>query len=378
MKTLICPDSYKESLTSIQVAQAIAKGFSKQWPEEEQILIPLADGGEGTVMALVQATKGEIHYQWVSDPLNNPVDAYFGILGNGSTAVVEVAQASGLALLSAEKRNPMLTTSYGTGELIVEALDKGCKKLVLALGGSATNDGGMGLLTALGINFYDQDGQILSGNGRDLARVARIDASGLDGRLKDVEVQVACDVSNPLCGKNGAAHVYGAQKGATEEMIVQLDSGLENYARVIAEQIGKKVRDMPGAGAAGGIGAGALAFLNAKLVSGVDLLIETTGIEEIVPQVDLIVTGEGRTDEQTANGKAPMGISKLAKKYGKPVICISGSVDLNSEKLLTEGFDAMFSVLNEPMDIDAAMANSYSLVENTANQVARLLDIARS
>ncbi|MGF7184517.1 glycerate kinase [Desulfitispora alkaliphila] len=372
MKVLISPDSYKGSLSALEAAKAMASGFKRCNESKETILVPMADGGEGTTLALVEATGGTMHSVSVTGPLGEPIVAQWGKLGDGTTGVVEVAQASGLTLVPADKRNPLVTTSYGTGELIKAALDQGCTKLILGIGGSATNDGAMGLVAALGVKFLDGRGNELTGCGGQLHKIARIDTSGLDSRLEKVEVNVACDVTNPLCGEEGAASIYGPQKGATPEMVRELDQGLFHFAQLLKEQLQKEVAEVPGAGAAGGIGAGLLAFLDAQLTPGVDLIIDATGMEQLAEQVDLVITGEGKTDGQTARGKAPAGVAKLAKKYGKPVICISGSADLNCEELHQIGVDAIFSTVNQPMELKVAMDQGAQLVENTAYQVARL------
>lgn len=371
-KVVIAPDSFKGSLSALDVAKAMAKGIQKRWADAEIHLVPMADGGEGTTLALVQATGGALEYSIVSDPLGQPVKAHFGVLGDGKTAVVEVAQASGLPLVPMEKRNPLHTSSYGTGQLIKKALDHGCNELILGIGGSATNDGAMGLLTALGVIFLDNHGQPLVGCGGNLHKIHQIDVSELDQRLKEIEIKVACDVTNPLCGVNGASAVYGPQKGATPDMIEELDRGLAHYAQKIEELLGVQVAELPGAGAAGGIGAGLMAFLGAQLIPGVQLIIEVTQMEQLLPEADLIITGEGQTDGQTVYGKAPVGVAQIAKKYQKPVICISGSLGEKNEAVLAAGIDAMFSICSGPISLETAMKQASELITATTFQVANL------
>jgi glycerate kinase len=372
MKILIAPDSYKGSLTALEVGEAMKQGLAGRWPDAEIFLVPMADGGEGTTLALAQATRGSLVYRWVTDPLGQPVEAYFGVLGSSKTAVVEVAQASGLPLVPEDKRNPLVTTSFGTGELVKEALDYGCDSLIMGIGGSATNDGGMGLLSALGVKFLDQEGRPLTGWGTNLDKIHIIDTAGLDRRLAGMTVKVACDVTNPLCGPKGASAVYGPQKGATPAMVEELDRGLAHFALKIKEFLGVDVGSLPGSGAAGGIGAGLVAFLKAQLVPGVELIIEATGMEELAAQAELVLTGEGRTDGQTIFGKAPAGVAQLAKRHGKPVICISGSLGEGWEQVHEVGIDAVFSICSGPLTLAEAMNDAAKLIRESALQVARL------
>ena len=371
MRVLIAPDSFKGSLSSIEVANAMANGVKAANLENETIIIPMADGGEGTVEALVSATNGKMIPKEVSGPLGESMVASFGILGDGVTGVVEVAAASGLALIPEKDRNPMITSSYGTGQLIQAALDEGCKRLIIGLGGSATNDGGMGIARALGVKFFDDDGLSLIGRGRDLLRVSRIDVKNLDPRLKEIEIIIACDVTNPFCGPKGAAAIFAPQKGANPEMVKQLDQGLNRFAAVMKKELGKDVREIPGAGAAGGIGGGLMALLNPSFRPGIELVMELTNLPQLIEEWDLVLTGEGRTDEQTLFGKVPQGLGLVAKDKGKPVLVISGSIDYRSYGLLEHGITAIFSVVPGPTSLENAMAEAETNISFTTEMVMR-------
>ena len=313
MRLVIAPDSYKGSLTAVEVAHIIAQAFQRVFLTAEIIKVPMADGGEGTVEAFLTAVGGEKCFVQVTGPLGERVDSFFGILKDGQTAVIEMAAASGLPLVPEEKRNPLVTTTYGTGELIKAALDQGCKKIIVGLGGSATNDGGAGMAQALGVGLFNQEGVNLAFGGCNLRDLARIDISGLDPRIKETEIVAACDVDNPLCGPAGASAVFGPQKGADPEMVEQLDHALAHFGWKVHEQIGVDILNLPGAGAAGGLGGGLVGFLGAKLKPGIDIITEITGLEKMMAGADLVITGEGQTDFQTARGKAPAGIARLAK-----------------------------------------------------------------
>ncbi len=327
MRIIIAPDSFKGSLTAAEVAASIERGVKRVLPQAETIPVPLADGGEGTVDALVSATGGRLVTKEVTGPLGERVKASYGLLGDGETAVIEMAAASGLPLVPLEKRNPMLTTTYGTGELILAALDEGCRRIIIGIGGSATNDGGAGMAQALGVKLLDEEGLDIPYGAAGLARLDRIDISSLDRRLAQVEVLVACDVDNPLTGPRGAARVYGPQKGADPQMVEELDQILERFAAIILRDLGKDVKDIPGAGAAGGLGAGLMAFLNGRLAPGVELVLAAVKLEERIQKgADLVITGEGAINEQTVYGKTPIGVAKLAKRYHLPVIAIAGSI----------------------------------------------------
>lgn len=372
MRIVVASDSFKGSLSAVKVADAIERGLYAAMPTAEVKKIPMADGGEGTVEALVMAVGGRIYEQSVTGPLGDEVKAFFGILGDGATAVVEMAAASGLPLVPEDKRNPMNTTTYGTGQLIKAALDKGCGRLIIGIGGSATNDGGVGMAQALGIRFYDGRGCLIENfGGRILKDIAHIDVSDLDKRAKSADIIVACDVTNPLCGPTGAAAVYGPQKGATPEMIKVLDEGLSNLAYIIKKDLGVDIKNMPGAGAAGGLGAGLVAFLGAKLRPGKDIMIEFTHMDEFISQCDMVITGEGRTDGQTIFGKVPVGVAGVAKKYGKPVICLAGSLGDGAERVYECGIDGLFSIIDKPMDLKTAMDCTEVLLERSAQSVLR-------
>lgn len=326
MKIVIAPDSFKESLTADEVASAIASGFRKVFPDAEIVNVPLADGGEGTVRALIAATGGKIIKKQVTGPLGTPVTAFYGLLGDGKTAVIEIAAASGLHLIPSEERNPLITTTKGTGELILAALDEGVERIIIGLGGSATNDGGSGLVQALGARLVDEEGRDLPPGGGSLGRLAKIDITGLDSRLFRVKISVACDVTNPLLGEYGASRTFAPQKGATPEMVEELERNLTHYATILKRDLDKDISAIPGAGAAGGTAAGLIAFLDAELKRGIDIVIEATRLEEKIKDADLVVTGEGKIDGQTLSGKTPIGVAQLAKKYHIPVVAICGSI----------------------------------------------------
>ncbi len=359
-------------MTAQEVCNAMEGGIRKVLPDAVCIHIPMADGGEGTVQSLVDVTQGKIYEQVVMGPLGIPVTATYGIMGDSETAVIEMASASGIGYVNEQTRNPLITTTYGTGELILTCLDKGIKKIILGIGGSATNDGGAGFAQALGVKFLDKEGKELLPGGAALVNLNAIDISGIDPRLKEVEIEVACDVSNPLCGKNGASAVFGPQKGATPEMVKTLDNALTHYATIIKKQLEKDIKDIPGAGAAGGLGAGLLAFTTAKLESGIEIILTYTRFCEIVKKGDIVFTGEGRIDSQTQFGKTPFGVAKVAKNEGKTVIAITGSIGEGVEQL-DDTFDAIFSILPYPMLLDKALATGKSNVSCTVENITRLI-----
>ncbi|MDF2547863.1 MAG: glycerate kinase [Anaerosolibacter sp.] len=372
MKIVIAPDSYKGALSSREIANAIEAGGKKASGCIDIIKVPMADGGEGTVEAMVEATGGSLVYVDVTGPLGDKIHSYYGILGDGETAVIEMAAASGLPLVPMEKRNPLYTTTYGTGELIRHAIENGCKKLIIGIGGSATNDGGMGMAQALGIRFLDKYGNVLGFGGKVLEEIQEIDMSNRIPFIKNTEILVACDVTNPLCGPRGASYVFGPQKGATPQIVEQLDKGLENFSSVIFEQLNVAIKDLPGAGAAGGLGGGLVAFLGAALESGIQIMIRASRLEEKIKEADLVITGEGKTDEQTLFGKVPFGVAQIAKKYDVPVICLSGALSDGSEKLYDHGVTALFSVVNRDMSLAEAMNNTYELVKSASENILRL------
>ena len=349
MKIVIAPNSFKESLSALEAAAAIERGFRQIFPEAVYVKAPMADGGEGTVEALVAATGGQICRISVRGPLGTPVDAFFGLTGDGGAAVIEIAAASGLMLLKPDQRNPLVTTTYGVGELIRAALDRGARHLIIGIGGSATNDAGAGMLLALGVRLLDREGQPIGFGGGELDRIARIDRSGLDPRIKDCLIEVACDVNNPLVGPTGASAVFGPQKGATPEMVRRLDGNLRHFAECAWRDLGVAIADLPGGGAAGGLGAALHGFLGAKLRPGVEIVMDVVDLDRIVADADLVVTGEGRIDGQTLYGKTPIGVAALAKRHGKPVIGIAGCQGPGAEAVFDRGIDAVFDGLIAPL-----------------------------
>jgi len=376
MKIVIAPDSFKESLTAKQVCNAIEAGLKRVFSDAQYVSVPVADGGEGTVQSLVDATQGKIVNLSVTGPLGTPVQAFYGILGDKQTAVIEIAAASGLDLVPSELRDPKLTSSYGTGELIKTALDQGIDKLIIGLGGSATNDGGIGLLAALGAKFIDKDGQQLSTNGAALQRIKKIDVSSLDKRFVACELSIACDVDNPLCGPLGASAIFGPQKGASAEDISLLDSGLLHYSQIIKDQFGLDLKDKPGSGAAGGMALALLAFSNATMKTGIELVLETVKLSEQLEDADLVLTGEGRIDEQTIHGKTPMGVAQLAKQFNLPVIAIAGCLGENHQAVYQCGIDAAFAATPKAMSLQEAFDTATENVTNLAENIAKTLNIA--
>lgn len=373
---VLAPDSFKESMTAKEVCEAMERGIRKANSQIRCIHVPMADGGEGTMQSLVDATGGRVYSKEVVGPLGNNVVAEYGILGNGEIGVIEMASASGIHLVDSEKRNPLITTTFGTGQLIKACLDKGVKKLLIGIGGSATNDGGAGFIQALGGRLLDENGDDLSYGGGALAKLHTIDLSNLDERLKYVSVEVACDVNNPLCGKEGASYVFGPQKGATREMIEILDQNLSHYAEVIKEQLGKDVISKAGAGAAGGLGAGLMAFLDVKLKSGIEMVIEYANLEEKVRDADMVWTGEGSIDFQTQYGKTPLGVAMIAKKYNKPVIALAGRAGNDIDVLYDKGIDAIFGIMRGVTSIEEALVKGPENVEKTSENIIRLLNIS--
>lgn len=372
---LLAPDSFKESMTAKEACIAMERGIKKVNSNITCIHVPMADGGEGTMQSLVDATGGKVYSIDVVGPLYDKIEAQYGILGNGEVGVIEMASASGIGLVPAEKRNPLLTTTYGTGELINACLDKGVKKLLIGIGGSATNDGGGGVIQALGGKLLDKEGKELGFGGGSLGKLHSIDLSGFDSRIKDVEIEVACDVTNPLCGEKGASNVFGPQKGATKEMVEILDNNLRHYAEVIKRELGKDVLDIPGAGAAGGLGAGLMAFLDGTLKKGIEMVIEYSALEEKVKDADMVWTGEGSIDFQTQYGKTPLGVATVAKKYNKPVIALAGRVGDGIEVLYDKGIDSIFGIMKGVTSIDEALAKGQDNIEKTAENIIRLMNI---
>ncbi|MFV5314577.1 glycerate kinase [Priestia megaterium] len=376
MKIVIAPDSFKESLTALRVCEAVEKGIKTHFPNAEISKVPMADGGEGTVQSLVDATDGEVIQARVTGPLGKEVKAFYGILGDGKTAVIEMAAASGLHHVPVDKRNPLVTTTRGTGELILKALDHKVKHIIIGIGGSATNDGGAGMAKALGAKLLDAKGAEIKEGGGSLGQLTSIDLTNLDSRLAEIKVEVACDVDNPLTGETGASAVFGPQKGATPDMVKQLDRNLAHYAAIVGKEMGIHIQSVPGAGAAGGLGGGLLAFLSAELKPGVDIVIKATHLESYIKNADLVITGEGRIDGQTIYGKTPIGVAKTAKKHSVPVIAIAGSIGAGSEAVYEHGISALFSVVPGAVTLSEALEKADENIERTAKNVASVVRLA--
>ena len=375
MKIVIAPDSYKESLSATEVAQAIEKGFREIFPQAQFVSVPVADGGEGTVEAMIAVTQGRAVMSTVTGPLGDPVQAQWGISGDGGTAFIEMAAASGLALVPPERRNPLITTSYGTGELILQALESGVKSIIIGIGGSATNDGGAGMVQALGAKLCDANGSPIGFGGGSLMSLNHIDISGLDARLQACTIRVACDVTNPLTGPSGASCIFGPQKGATAAMIAELDRNLAHYAEVIKKSLRVDVKEVPGSGAAGGMGGALMAFLGAELRSGIEIVTQALNLEEHIHDCTLVVTGEGRLDSQSIHGKVPVGVASVAKKYHKPVIGIAGSLTRDVGVVHQYGIDSVFSVLNRIGSLEEAFREAADNIYLTSRNIAATLQV---
>jgi glycerate kinase len=372
MRVLIATDSFKGSLKSLEAAAFIEKGIRRVYSTAQVEKIAIADGGEGTVEAMVESLRGQYRQAEVSDPVGNKVRARYGIV-NGDTAIIEMAEASGLYLVPQEKRNPFTTSTYGTGELIRDALSRGCRKIILGIGGSATNDGGMGMAAALGVKFLDKEGEPLAMGGGFLDKLQRVDISSVMPLVSQTEFVVACDVNNPLCGERGASRVFGPQKGASPQMVEVLDNNLRHYAEIIKKDLAIDVLDAPGGGAAGGLGAGLMVFCRAKLMKGMDIILNTINIDDRIKEADIVITGEGRLDEQTAYGKVPAGIGLRAKKYGKPVFAIAGSIAKGGDLVYQHGVDSAMSAIAAPMTIDEAIRESPRLIEEASERLFRII-----
>lgn len=366
MKILIAPDKFKGSLNAIQVCEAIAEGIQEVAPGIEIIQCPLADGGEGTAEILTYHTQGNTITKEVNDPLMRPVEASFGISGDGTTAFIEMAVASGLYLLKAEERNCLYTTTYGTGELILEAIHRGVRKIILGIGGSATNDCGMGMAVALGYRFLDKNGKQLDPIGENLQYVAEIDDSGLKFNTEALEVNIACDVDNPLYGKNGAAWIYGPQKGADDEAVEVLDQGLRKINEVFQRQYGTDANTIPGAGAAGGLGAGGVIFLNASLLPGVQLVMDQVNFQKMVKGVDLIITGEGKIDQQTVRGKVVKGVSEAGRQHRIPVAALCGTFEGSIDLVRQLGLVFAASIINKPETLEETIQHTHTGLKTLA------------
>jgi glycerate 2-kinase len=371
MKIVIAPDSFKGSLSAVEAAQAIERGVKKSFPDAETLCMPIGDGGEGTLETLVAATGGQTKTIQVTGPLGNPVQADYGILGDGKTCVIEMATASGLALVPDGQLNPLKATTYGTGELIRQALDDGYTSFILALGGSATNDGGAGMLQALGLKLLDEHGNEIGYGGGELGRVHTVDLSEFDSRISASKFLIASDVENPLVGPNGASHVFGPQKGATPEMVEMLDKKLAHWADAVEKATGVSLHELKGAGAAGGIGGAFQAFFPSEMRRGIDVVIEHTGLAEALEGAQLVFTGEGQVDFQTASGKTPMGVAQAAQKKGIPSIILAGSVGKGIDVLYQYGIVSVNSIITRPMTLKEAMENAAELLEFSAEQNVR-------
>lgn len=375
MNIVVAPDSFKESLSAKQVAASITLGVLSIYPEAEVVQIPVSDGGEGLLDAFTEALDVKKISLVVRDPLLRNIDAWYGILEDKTTAVIEMATASGLELLEDDEKDPLITSSYGTGQLILDALDRGYSRIIIGLGGSATNDGGMGMVKALGGRFLDEGNEEIGEGGGALFRLRSIDVSGLDKRLAKCEIIGACDVTNPLTGPNGASFVYGAQKGGTSEVLKQLDENLIHYNSIIKSDIGIEANRVAGAGAAGGMGAGMIAFFGAELRSGFDLISESLELEFHIQNADLVITGEGKIDAQTLNGKVILGVADIAKKFNVPVIVIAGKIGEGIEQIYNHGVTAIFSIVDQPLELDESLKRADELIQSCVENIMRVFKI---
>ncbi|AWM92451.1 glycerate kinase [Pseudomonas sp. 31-12] len=376
MKIVIAPDSFKDSLSAQGVADAIALGLAQVWPDAQLVKCPMADGGEGTVESILAACEGELRRTQVRGPLGITVDAAWGWLPQTHTAIIEMAEASGLQLVAPGQRDACVSSTFGTGELIRAALDAGAQRVILAIGGSATNDGGAGAMQALGVKLLDAQGQTLAPGGLALAHLTQIDLSEIDPRLDKVRFDIAADVNNPLCGPHGASAIFGPQKGASPEQVRQLDAALGHFAKLCAQALGKDVQDEPGSGAAGGLGFAAKAFLEAQFKAGVEVVAELVGLAEAVKGADLVITGEGRFDAQTLRGKTPFGVARIAREQGVPVIVIAGTLGEGYQALYEHGIDAAFALASGPMTLEQACAEAPRLLRDRASDIARVWRMA--
>ncbi len=375
MHVVVAPQALKGSLTAEEVGQAIALGVQTVYPQAHIDVVPVADGGEGTVQALVDATDGELVWQTVTGPLGTPVSAFFGLLGDGKTAAIEMAACAGLPLVPEAQRDPRITTTYGVGELLLAGVERGRRHFILGIGGSATNDGGAGMAQALGATLLTEQGTELTYGGAALTTLSRISLEQLDSRLQECTFEVACDVTNPLCGPTGASAVYGPQKGATPEMVQELDEALDHYAQILERDLGQSVRDIPGAGAAGGLGAGLIAFLSATLRPGAQLVLEAVNLETYVSKADLVITAEGQIDEQTAYGKSVGAVATLAKRYKVPVLALAGSLGNGYQKVYELGVDGIGVIPSGPMTLSYSMEHAAALTRDATERMVRMLRV---
>lgn len=376
MKVLISTDSFKDCLAAKEVCENLKKGLLKVSPSFDVRTVPVGDGGEGTVEALLEANKGSLVYCKVQDPLGREIAAGYGISGDRKTAIIEMASASGIELLKKEERNPWVTSTYGTGQLIKDALDNGCRRFICGIGGSATNDGGVGMASALGIQFLNDKNEPVGMGGGELVNIRKIDLSTIDPRIVESEFIIACDVNNPLTGENGASHVYAKQKGADENMVLKLNLGLEHLAERISVEMGRQVKNIPGAGAAGGLGAGFVAFLDGKLQKGIEIVIDETQLETHCQWADFVITGEGKMDFQTKYGKTPQGVASVAQKYNVPVIAVAGTLGENYQELYTSGFEIILSIIDQPMQLEEALQKAPGLLENAGFAIGKMLRLS--
>jgi len=372
-KILISPQEFKESLTGLEVANAIQEGINKADSKIKTNLVPVADGGDGTLQTMVDVTGGEIITETVRDPLGRNIDSVWGKLGDDSSAVIEMAKASGLALLNENEKSATLTSTYGTGQLFKFALDQGIKNFIIGIGGSATNDGGAGFVSALGAKLYDENGKEVESNGISLSSIRDIDMSNFDERVKNTSVRVACDVTNPLCGNEGASAIFGPQKGANPEEVNLLDKNLLHWASLIKDQLGKDILNVPGAGAAGGLGAGLMAFTDAELSIGANIVLDSLNYDEHLRDVDLVIVGEGSTDKSTQFNKSPVAVAMRAKKLGIPVICLSGSIGEGYSESRDLGISSFFSIVSGPTELKYAIENAHELIVKSTEEIIRSL-----
>ncbi len=371
MKIVIAPDSFKDCLEAVDVATYLEKGIKRVVKDVDVEKIPVADGGEGFVQTMLSALGGNRIELTVQGPLYKKVKAFYGILEDGKTAVIEMASASGIEHLKPEERNALLTSTFGTGELMKDAMEKGCRKIIIGIGGSATNDGGTGMAKALGYKFLDENGIELPEGGGALNQLCSIDKSGVFELVNETQVLVACDVTNPLVGERGASVVYGAQKGASPEMIKQLDKNLEHFAQIVKNDLGVDVLDLPGGGAAGGLGAGLVAFCGGKLQAGFDIVKDQTGLDEAIKDADIVFTGEGKMDAQTKQGKTPWGVALIAKKYNKPLFAVAGFLGEGYRDLYDEGFSSIFALPNGPITLEESIQNASELLADAGERIMR-------
>ena len=374
-KILIAPDGFKESLTAIEVANSMKVGVKKVWPDSDIVLMPVADGGDGTMQTIISQSNGIIHTSKVTDPIGRKILADWGGIPEKNTAVIEVAKSSGLELLSLKERNPLITTTRGVGVLIKEAMDNGYKKMIIGVGGSATNDGGSGMLMELGIKFRKLNGEDIIDGGIGLKELDSIDIKGIDKRISECSITIACDVNNPLCGNRGASAVFGPQKGATPVMVEELDNALRKYASIIKKDIGIDILDYPGSGASGGLGAAFMAFFGAKLRLGSDIVLDLLDINSALENTDLVIVGEGQFDRSTIFNKAPISVAHRAKINRIPVIGIAGSLGAGFSEIHNHGIDSMFSLVNRPMSMNDAVSNSKRLIEIATEEACRAINI---